>query len=256
MWVALAVTVAVAAADRPLVRAGQTAKPARYAKVTPGPPARARNKGGGAFLAWVWRDGVVEHYHQYDRRGALVETRQFDGHGEPVATVAWVDGAAARVVVHAGARDAELDVRTWTEAGLPTAAPVIRLRLPDTARTPDANGLDVALPGGGELRVRVLSGPSAVDSDAFRDGLAETCACVLIDRTTAFVDGRPGVRYLAERWDVHHPAIGELWAVSTPEATLFATWFVPGVSPEDLGGWARATASGRAAMTLARWAPR
>lgn len=252
MWVVFAVAVAVAAADRPLVRADETTRAARYAKITPVGPARARNKGSGAYQAWVWRDGVVEHYERYDR-GKLVEARQFDGLGAPVATVTYTSGVATQVRVHAGATDAELDVASWTEARLPSAAPLVRLTLPAAGKPLWPDGLEVPLAGGGELRVRVVPGPSEVASDAFREGLADRCACLLVDRTSAFVDGRAGVRYLAERRDVYHPAIGELWAVSTPSATLLVSFFVPGVSPEDLGGWARATAVGRAAMTLARW---
>ena len=255
MWIVVVVAAAVAAADRPLVRADETPRAARYAKITPVAPARARNKGGGAYQAWVWRDGVVEHYQRFDR-GKLVEARQFDGHGMPVATTTYTAGAPTAVTVHAGDTDAAFDVTAWTEARLPAAAPVVRLVLPGPGDPLGLDGVEAALPGGGELRVRIVPGPTPVGSNAFREGLADRCACLLVDRTSAFVDGRFGVRYLAERRDVYHPAIGELWAVSTGDATLLVSFFVPGVAPEDLGGWARATAAGRAVMTLARWEPR
>lgn len=247
MWFALAVPLALADADRPLLRVDQVARPARFQKVTPGPPARARLKGGGPYVAWVWRDGVIEHYERSEK-GRLVESAYFDPHGVGVLTVGWADGRPARAEVPAGDHAAVFDTSAWAWVPWPAEAPVAQLLLPVGA-DPAAG---VAF-GAGTLRLDVLPPGADPLSDTFRDGLAATCACQLVDRNAVIVDGAAGVRYLALTQRGLQPELLEIWAVPTPKGTLAAVWATPGVEPEDLGGWARATAPARVVLTIARW---
>jgi hypothetical protein len=160
--------------------------------------------------------------------------------------VRWAEGLPAEVVVH-GHAERIVDVKTWADL---TLSGVV-LRLPASAK-PDENGV-IAVPiGEGTLRVSI--GPAGDPfSDAYRDGLAETCGCRVVDRTTAFVDGRAGSRYLVAVADPDRALLGEVWAVPFAGGTLLATYLAPGTleatpDPRDV------LAEGYAALALARWA--
>nr|MBA2321833.1 hypothetical protein [Deltaproteobacteria bacterium] len=78
---------------------------------------------------------------------------------------------------------------------------------------------------------------------------AEGCGCLLSERTTALLDGRPGVSW---RIDIPHPSspeIGEIWAFHVDEGVVVLGWSAPRtadpVHPE--------LAPGRAALAALRW---
>jgi hypothetical protein len=242
-WLLLAA--ALAAPDAPLVREEAPIKSSqRYMKVDLGPPAIARWRNSkGTYEVWAFRDGQVEHFRRWDGR-KLAEERFFDAVGDAFVTVAWAEGAPTEVTVHGLGGDRVVDTKTWTD----TALPGLTLRAPSPEL--GADGTLAARTSEGVFRAAI--GPEAdVRSDAFRDGLAETCGCRVVDRATAFVDGRTGVRYLVELPDPDAPAVGEIWAVPVPAGTLVATWTAAApASPAELS---MRLATGRAILALAHW---
>jgi hypothetical protein len=256
MWWCVAIALANPATPDPaFYRHGDALTSRRYTKISEGAgPAKARLRNGdGEFLAWVFRDGVVEHYERYQRQ-RLVESGTFDAHGERVATVKYAGGAPAQVVV-AGADAQPLAVTGWVEHRVVAPPPegsrhgtALVLRVPAPPDT-DPAAWTVA-----EGVFRAGWGPAGdVWSDGFRTGLGAGCGCTVVDRATTWVGGREGVRYLVEI--PGSPSIGEVWAVPVPGGTVVASFTAPLPDPDPFATGAIATplAAGRAIVAIARW---
>lgn len=247
MWIALIAAFALASPDRPFPRQGETVRVRQYAKVEGEPPiARWRNK-AGAFEAWTFPDGTVEHYRRYDKR-VLVEERLFDATGGPLATITYEAETPVEVVVH-GRSDRAVPARGWEPYLYEGAV----LRVPGEPVV-EADGASAWAIGAGALRLRTLDDAADVWSDDFRAGVGEACGCVLLDRTTAFVQGVAGARYLVRLPDPDRPLLGELWAFPHRGRTLLIAFLAPaGPDPVGVDDPALRLAEGRAIVSLVSW---
>ena len=207
MMIVLWTTLTLAAGpDAPFARIGDEIKVRRYDRVTKVPPIRARwRRRSGTVEAWVFPDGVVEHFRRYKRRKVVSEHR-FDSAGAPLTSVALGDNGPTEVMVH-GPDDQAIEVSGWVSHEL--AERVFLLPVPPS-ETND-NGASWTLEDG-TFTVEQVESANPFD-DTFRDDLVATCGCRLIDRATAFIDGRPAARYRFRLPDVNAPEEGHLWAL-------------------------------------------
>lgn len=221
MWSLLWMPLALAQPDAPFPRADQPLRERRFRGIVgegPAwghPPARQ-----GRVSAWIFPDGVIEHALVRDGR-QIAEIRRYDAQGQPLTTVLQGASGPETVVVHQP-DETRVEVSAWSARQVGPWA----LRLP---------------PEHVEARWSE-GGPTDVWSDAFRDALLATCACVIEYRTTAWLDGRPGARYRLRVLDPDRPWTTEAWAVPSDAGVLVLT-------ARDA---AAATATGRAAAALAR----
>lgn len=215
-----------------------------------GDPARGRRANpGGAYEAWVFRDGVVERYRRYAGR-AVVEERTFDALGGPIVTLAWDRGVATKATVH-GIVERTLDLADWrgeAVGGMTALVPKEAVVKDDVLRVdrPDLY-----------LEVRWADGPVDVWSDRFRDALALNCACILVDRATGFVANKAGARYLVTTPDPAGSRLGERWAVPGPKGrVLLVSYDVPMTldgTPVAEDRYPAALAVGRTVLATAKW---
>jgi hypothetical protein len=172
---------------------------------------RSRKRRDGEFVLWVLPDaGTVVRYERM--AGAKVaEEHSFDAAGYPLATVFYDKGAPTKAVV-AGVPAVEVPLTGWSVQKVPGG----QMLLPSV---PEER------PGGG-VRLDLLDGtldlwieppttpPTDPFADPFRDGVLAGCGCFVIDRATAWIDGRPGIRYrLLLPGSTPRDAV-DLWAVS------------------------------------------
>jgi hypothetical protein len=265
MWWWTAIALAnPASPDAAFFRRDDALAARRYAKISEGHgPAHARGRGGGDYQTWTFRDGVVERYQRF-KGSRLIETGDFDAYGQRVATVTYGAAVPAQVVV-AGHQPHPVDVSSWVEHKLAApAAPGARhgstllLRVP---AAPDGSPAEGAPPGPAvwtlpEGIFRASMAPEAdVFSDSFRDGLLAGCGCTVVDRSTAWIGGRVGARYLLDVPDAGAMRVGEVWAVPFPGGTLVAGFSAPRADADPLGtsDLGAPLAVGRAIVAMARW---
>jgi len=225
---------ALAAPTDPLPRAAEPLTQRDFARlVGEGPAWGYGRRRHGAVTAWIFPDGVVEHAEIRKGR-TLSEVRHYDAGGRPWTTTIYEDGQPKTVQVHRPT-EATVDVSAWSvrhEGGWV-------LRWPPETGSP-------------WLSLKVVPSTADPRSDAFREGLAEACGCLLEDRTTAWIEGRPGVRYRVRVPDPDRPWTGDLWAFSSGDHALLLASLVPArpdSGPED---GPVALAVGRAVVALAR----
>lgn len=240
--------IALAGPESPFARRGETPQPRRYERWEADPPARVGGRSAaGAIEAWTFRDGVVEHARFEDpRTRLLMESRSFNDRGEPLVTARFREGRPWDAVIH-GIGDHTVSIADWIPQRLDGA---VVLGPPGAVV---ADGLTAWPTPKGTFYAQV-SGPADVTSDLFRDGLATTCGCALVDRSTAYIDGKPGVHYLARIPDGTTALVAEIWAVPFQGGTLYANFVAPQAGPEFPGpDLAESLAYGRAMVHLIQW---
>jgi hypothetical protein len=243
MWWLCLLALAYGGPDSLLERRGEVPQPRRFSRIEEALPPRAEGRSpDGEHEAWVFSDRAVEHVRTFDGR-RLSRVRHYDARGYPISTTHYQGDTPQFVVVH-GRVEHRVGTETWVEHRLPG---VVLRGPPNPIEASEAYVWPMTL---GTFSARI-SGPADVLSDAFRDGLAQGCGCILVDRGTAYVDGRPGVRYLVRVPDPEAALVGELWAIPLGSATLFASYIAPLASGEfpgeDLVG---PLAPGRAMLSL------
>lgn len=224
-------------APRPLWHAGDVPSERGYRRVVEVDGAvsgRSSAKRRPRYVLWALRDGVVVRLEE--REGSrVVLTRRFDPMGQPLTSVHEPRDGSSWVTVHL-VPEREIGLSGWEDREIPGG----HVRLP-TALVDDG-----AWVLGG--RLEVWHDPRVVDvtGDDFWQGLLAGCGCDLVDRVTAWVDGRPGVRIrLARGADIQ-----ELWAVPIGErGTWFASFRAPDVAAEVTS---LRLAPGRALVALVR----
>jgi hypothetical protein len=212
----------------PFARAGEVPERRFYARlddIDGRADPRWRRKRDGEFQVDELSDGTVLRVRRIVS-GAIVEDHRYDAGGWPLVTVFYGPGGAPdHAQVHA-VPEQTVPLSGWTFHALPGS----RIAAP----TPP-----VDLPGG-SVRLQALDGEldvwtgSTADpwSDGFREGLVAGCGCTIGDRATAWVDGRPGVRYRLMVPDAGPPRPVDLWAVPQGDGMWLAT-FRAGAVPAE-----------------------
>lgn len=203
----------------PLDRAGEVPEVRHYAKLDTLPDGsvagRWRRKADAEFEVWELPGGTVVRYRR-KVRGRVVEDHLFDAAGGPLVTVTLDPARATLATVPAR----EIDLSAFA----PRPVPGGTLGLPADAVPREGGGVSLPVLGG---QLEVWTEPAAdVLSDAWRDGLLAACGCRALDRATAWIDGRPGVRYRLLLPGPAREAV-ELWAVPLPEATWLLAFRAP-----------------------------
>ena len=175
-----------------------------------------KRKRDGEFHLWELADGTVVRWQRVVEE-AVVEDHVNDAAGFPLVTVHLAE--PARAVVSA-VPPIEVDLSGWTSHPIPGG----ELRLP-TAPVERAGGGITAEVLGGTVEVWT-EGADDVFAEPFGQGLAAGCGCAVLDRATAWIDGRPGVCY---RLAVPGPSpeAVDVWAVPVPDATWVLAFRVP-----------------------------
>ncbi len=133
----------------------------------------------------------------------------------------------------------DVDLETWTSAEVG----------PAEIRGPGVGLAGTWTSAAGTLRAVFLPGRAEPASQAFADGVAEGCGCLVSAPTAAHADGRPGVGWRLDFPDPDHPEIGELWAFSAEDGVFVLGWTAArGAEPTQ-----PELAPGRAALALAHW---
>ena len=173
------------------------------------------------------------------RSGVLTQVQHFDSAGRLQATVTWRDDRPAEVTVH-GPQPIVVAVANWTPRSLggweilaPTDAPHFSVE-------------------GAEIAVDWIPGDADPFSEAFRDGLLATCACLLEGRTTTSLDGHPAARYRVRVPDPEAPRVGEIWAARDDAGTLLLRSLVPATLEGAPVDGPAALARGRVPAALVR----
>ena len=235
MWLLIWGAVTLANPNRPFPRLDDTTLVRRYDRVEGEGPVRPRwQRRDGRIQAWTFGDGTVEHYQRYE--GQLVEELRFDAAGDPLSSIHFVDEKPQKVIVHSFG---EVDVSSWQSHsvfGLQLLAP--------SAPTVDGGRSTFALTEG-TLIVEPVKGPADPFADDFGRGLEETCACLIVDRSTRWIDGRPAARYHLAMPHPDDPQLGELWATSVDNMVMLILWTASESAPHQ--------ETGRAIVALARW---
>lgn len=206
----------------------------RYARIDDhGHPQWRRRR--GPIEGWTFPDGSVEHWNRWER-GAVVETRRFNAASLPLTTVHYGEGPTS-VTVH-GRLDQTIDVSGWTTHELAGA----RIRVP---HGPDRGAID-----GGEYSVSSLGATDPFD-ETFAAGLSVACGCIVLDRTTTWLQGQPAARFQIYIPGTQ-PRAGEVWAIPRVGADILAVTWTSSVDSRVLSeGVDLATlAPGRAILAL------
>jgi hypothetical protein len=223
-----------------------------------GDPARGHwQNPKGPYQAWTFRDGVVERYRKFGPHN-IVEERTFDALGGPVVTTTWEAGNAKSATVHGIVdRALSLDGWTWQNVG-PMWILAPKEAAPESPEAPATTpaGLRIRSPQL-YLELRWVDGTPDVFSDGFRDALASTCACQIVDRATGFIANRAGARYLVVTPDPAGSRLGERWAVQGPQGkVLLVSYDVPMIldgTPVADDRYPAALAVGRTMLATAKW---
>lgn len=224
---------ALAAPRYPLPRAHDPVTQRHFARlVGEGPAWGYGRRRHGAVTAWIFPDGVVEHAEIREGHD-LAEVRHYDAGGHLWATTIYTDGHPAKVQIHRPT-ESSVDVSSWSERHEDGWV----LRWPPEHSSP-------------WLSLKVVPSKADPRSDAFADGLSQACGCLLEDRTTAWIDGRPGVRYHVRVTDPDRPWTGDLWAFSSGDHALLVASLVPAHPDAGPEGGPAALAVGRAVIALA-----
>jgi hypothetical protein len=168
---------------------------------------------------------------------ATGDDERFDAAGQPWVVVrSGPDGPATVTMLSGGPVD--VDVSTWTERAAWTGA---------LLRAPVGEGSTWALPDGTlSWHVDAAADPF---SDEFGAGLVEGCGCIVVDRGTDWLDGKPAARWRLWLPQAEGAAQIELWSLPVNGGLATLAWFTP------VDGDA-ALAPGRAAAALVRSAPK
>lgn len=230
-----------AAADRPLPRVDEILQTRRYWAVEGDGPYRPRWRNRrGKHQCWTWPDGIAEHCDRYEGR-QVVERRQFGAGGHLLATTTITADGPTQVTVH-GISPVQMDVAAWSTRPLGAL----------TLRAPTDASSDTWVVADGTIRVnRVPMGDGDLFGPDLRRGLRAWCACVIEDRSTAWIDGVTGVRYRVRHPHPTAPVVGEVWAVPQGDDVVLIGFVVAGGGP--LPDVERRLAGGRATIALARW---
>ncbi|MEO0599907.1 MAG: hypothetical protein AAF211_00630 [Myxococcota bacterium] len=202
---------------------------------------RSRSRRRARFQLWSLDNGVVVRLDE-QLRGRLVRRRRFDPFGQPLTTVERPRDGWPSVTVHL-VPDREIGLSGWEDRGVPGGTVPLPVDLVDHQAGVETWVL------GGRFEVWHDPRPADVTSDAFWRNLVAGCGCDLVDRVTAWVDGRPGVRFrLARGADLQ-----ELWAVPFDERGADGVWYagyhVPAVDPSTTS---LRVAPGRALVAMVR----
>lgn len=223
MLVFLAFAALADPADDPVAREDQSLRDRTYATVDGDGPVRGRwRRRSGDIVGSVFPDGTFEHYTRREG-GEPQRTHWYSGAGVLLHTLDFVDGAPSAVEVHAPALPA-LSVADWDERELLGLA----LRVPgEPALSEPAPRWTV---GAGTVELHAFEGEVDPLAPEFARDIARSCACELIDRHTAWIDGEVGIRLLLEVPSATPGERAELWAVAREErvVALWARW-----TPDD-----------------------
>ena len=238
MWMVLLIAMADANPEREMGRVGESLRVRSYATVDGDGPVRGRwRRSSGDIVGNVFPDGVFERYTRRERR-VPQQTFYYNAAGVSIGEVAYTDGVAATFTVTSPA-PASVDVSAWEQAqhhGLSLTAP--------SPTSSDDQSTTWQIGAG---RVEVLQLPAEdPTTEAFRISVEQSCGCLLLDRHTAWIDGRSGIRLLL---DVPAPGRGEraeIWAIPTDEhlITVWGSWPLEDSSAHTLL---------RAMVSLATW---
>lgn len=205
----------------PLAHPGEVPEERFYAKLVPdGDRVRGqwRRQRNGEFHVWELPDGTVVRWQRVADDG-VVEDHLNDAAGYPLVTV--LLGDAPRATVSA-VPPVDVDLAGWVEHPVPGGT----MRLPSAPSARAAGGVE-ATALGGALEVWTEAADD-VFADAFGQGLAAGCGCAVLDRATAWVGGRPGVRY---RLAASPAEAIDVWAVPVHEGTWVMAFRAPGTDP-------------------------
>jgi len=233
-------------APRPLWQAGDTPRARNHHRIVEWDGrvyGRSRTRRRARYTLWSLDDGTVVRLEERER-GQVVLRRRFDPLGMPLTTVKTPRDGWPSVVVH-GVPDREIGLSGWDDHALVGAT--VPLPTPPLA---DDSGAWVL---GGEVAFWHDPASADVTSDGYWEGLVAGCGCDLIDRTAAWVDGHPAVRFRLARGD----DLEELWAVPLSEREGGGTWYAAFRAPDVDPDPARSAASirlapGRALVALVR----
>jgi hypothetical protein len=229
--------------DRAFVRTDEPLRHRYYYKVEGGDalsPTRPKwRRKRGPVHAWTFPDGVAEHYQTFEGT-TLMTMVGLDVRGRPSTTVFYEADVPTRVVVHGRA---ELDVSGWKEVSLDVA----RVSAPGA---PETTAADTLAWTGNDWTFTVVARDKAEGDDVFsttyRDELEAGCRCVIVDRGTAWADGRVGARYRVQLPDLDGLQLGEVWAFDLGERVIIAAFVAREGSDPGL-------ARGRAMVALLRF---
>lgn len=187
---------------------------------------RMRRRRDGDYVALELPTGIVVRYQHLDR-GKLADDHLFDADGYPLVTVFYGAGGAGpeKAAVHT-VPAVEVPLTGWIAREVPGG----KLLLPEAPTERQGGGARAGVLGG-EVEVWLEAGTDPF-SDTFRDGLVAGCGCMVVDRATTWIDGKPGVRYrllVPGQWP--RDAV-DLWAVALSDTSTWLMSFrVSG--PED-----------------------
>ncbi|MBT3217816.1 MAG: hypothetical protein HN348_01885 [Proteobacteria bacterium] len=236
MWLLIWGAMTLANPDRPFPRLEDETQARRYDRVEGEGPLRPRwRRRDGRILAWTFRDGTIEHYERYEGR-QVVEEHRFDAVGDPLSTIHFSENKPQKVVIH---RFAEVDVSSWQDHSLGG----LQILTPTTPSV-DGGRHTISLTNGTFI-AEPVKGPADPFADDFARGLEETCRCLIVDRSTRWIDGRPSAHYHLYMPHPDVPQTGELWATSVNNMVMLLLW---STSQE-----ASHKETGRAIVALARW---
>jgi hypothetical protein len=240
-------TVSEPGGNLPLVR-GQVPEEALYDKIADlgdgRVEGRSRRRRDGSYALWeLPASGTVVRYEAL-QNGKVAEEHLMDAAGYPLATVFFADGAPQKATVTGSTQ--ELALTGWTRQKVPGGTAL----LPAAPQERSGGGARADALGG---TVDVWIEPTAADpfSDPFRDGLLAGCGCFVVDRASAWIDGRAGVRYrlllpgAAAAGGPARDAV-DLWAVSLGAQGVWLMSFRATAPPDPVA----ALAPGRVVAAL------
>lgn len=193
----------------PLPSADEAVVVARYGRVDVA-TGRVRQKSrDGSFMAWTLPDGRVVQWRALREADGVVGGL-YDAFG----------GERARVTLEAGRRSVTvdglppIDVTGWSEVRVGSLV----VRLPEAVVDPASPSVARASVGLASVMVASMASAGDPRSDAYADEVVRALAGVLVDRSTAWIDGSPGVRLRvalvgSEQW-------AEVWAASSGDGAV------------------------------------
>ncbi len=218
MWMVLLIAMADANPERVMGRVGESLRARSYATVDGDGPVRGRwRRTNGDIVGRVFPDLVFERYTRRDGR-IPQRTFYYNAAGVSIGELAYTQGVPAMFTMTTSSLE-PVDVSTWqvgSHQGLSLIAP------PPNSSDERSTTWQV---GAGRVEVLLLPAEDPT-TDTFRASVEQSCGCLLLDRHTAWIDGRSGIRLLL---DVPAPGLGEraeIWAFPTDEhlITVWGSW--------------------------------
>ena len=215
--------IALAQASESFTWHDQTATMRRYARMTAqDPPKPWARSSKGRFRVWRWSGGEVEHFEEW-RNGKRIRARWFTPLGESVSTATYQDGELHSIVLHGRTEQTVMvaDWPTWTTHNIHFRVPTL----------PEDDATLVTLPNG-TIRFSTQTLDN-VFSEATTQALQRACGCVVDDRTTVWLQGRPVAKYRITVPHPVHPKVGEVWFVPVAgDFALVIAAIVDSVNPD------------------------